>query len=136
MSIEALKLALEALEKLEKHNRGVKITTIKTGEVIHPAQIAQEAITSLQKAIAEAENKQLLENFDELKQEPVATWENKYGMKEWQVHALRAGWSLPPPQHQWIGLTEDEITGIILSSGGMAYSAIKFTQNKLKEKNT
>ena len=45
---------------------------------------------------------------DARKQEPVATWENKYGMKEWQVHALRAGWSLPPPQRQWVGLTPQE----------------------------
>ena len=58
MSIEAMKQALEALEKLEKHNRGVKITTVKTGEVIHPAQIAQEAITSLRQAIAEAEKQE------------------------------------------------------------------------------
>lgn len=28
--------------------------------------------------------------------EPVAAWENKYGMKEWQIHALRAGWSPQP----------------------------------------
>ncbi len=30
--------------------------------------------------------------------EPVATWENTYGMKEWQVHALRAGWWPQPKQ--------------------------------------
>ena len=28
--------------------------------------------------------------------EPVKEWEEKYEMKEWQVHALRAGWSAPP----------------------------------------
>jgi len=56
--IKTMKQWLEALEKLEKHNRGLKITTVKTGEVIHPAQIAQEAITSLKQAIAEAEKQE------------------------------------------------------------------------------
>lgn len=31
--------------------------------------------------------------------EPVATWETKYDMQEWQVHALRAGWSPTPADH-------------------------------------
>jgi len=39
--------------------------------------------------------------------EPVAAWENKYGMKEWEVHALRAGWMPAPPQRK--PLTDEEI---------------------------
>lgn len=33
-------------------------------------------------------------------QERGAAWENKYGMKEWEVHALRAGWMPAPPQRK------------------------------------
>ena len=40
------------------------------------------AITALRAALAE--------------QDSVAAWENKYEMKEWQVHAIRAGW-MPAP---------------------------------------
>lgn len=61
MTQEALKLALDALEKLEKHNRGVKLTTVKTGVVVYPAQIAQEAITAIKEALAQ-------------EQEPVANY--------------------------------------------------------------
>lgn len=41
--------------------------------------------------------------------EPAAAWENKYGMKEWQVHALRAGWSpQPAPDAEAIRLALSE----------------------------
>jgi hypothetical protein len=36
--------------------------------------------------------------------------ENKYGMKEWEVHALRAGWMPTPPHRK--PLTEEEIEQI------------------------
>jgi hypothetical protein len=39
------------------------------------------------------------------------------------------------PQREWVGLTEQEETGILLSSKTV-YSAMKFTEAKLKEKNT
>ncbi len=39
------------------------------------------------------------------------------------------------PKREWVGLTELEETGILLSSN-TTYSAMKFTEAKLKEKNT
>ena len=41
-----------------------------------------------------------------------------------------------PPQRTWVGLTPDEIRGISLASGESLFSAIMFTHDKLKEKNT
>ncbi len=41
----------------------------------------------------------------------------------------------PQPKREWVGLTEQEETGILLSSKTV-YSAMKFTEAKLKEKNT
>jgi hypothetical protein len=77
---------------------------------------AQQALTLLE-FISQATTKQFgvpLEVVDALRaalaepvQEPVAAWENKYGMKEWEVHALRAGWMPAPPQRK--PLTEEEI---------------------------
>ena len=41
----------------------------------------------------------------------------------------------PQPKREWVGLTEQEETGILLSSKTV-YSSMKFTEAKLKEKNT
>jgi len=47
--------------------------------------------------------------------EPVAAWENKYGMKEWEVHALRAGWMPASPQpHK--RLTDEEIKAFAMEA--------------------
>lgn len=42
----------------------------------------------------------------------------------------------PQPQRTWVGLTPDEIRGISLASGENLFSAIMFTHDKLKDKNT
>ena len=39
-------------------------------------------------------------------------------------------------QRTWVGLTPNEIRGISLASGESLFSAIMFTHDKLKEKNT
>lgn len=39
------------------------------------------------------------------------------------------------PRREWIGLTQEEIKGIELASGGSLFSAIMFTYEKVKEKN-
>ena len=116
---EAAQQALEALEE------SLYATTDKS------QFLAFEAITALKAALAEPEPRnQCGETCERAKlcavcaralaepvQEPVAAWENKYGMKEWEVHALRAGWMPAPPQRK--PLTEEEI-GIICASLGFA----------------
>ena len=37
----------------------------------------------------------------------MAAWENKYEMKEWQVHAIRAGWMPAPTRRK--PLTDEEM---------------------------
>jgi hypothetical protein len=54
----------------------------------HGEESDAKVITALRAALAEPV------------QERGAAWENKYGMKEWEVHALRAGWMPAPPQRK------------------------------------
>ena len=84
----AAQQALEALESAVEYDyHGTPLTETHAG--------FDDAATALKAALAEPV------------QEPVAAWENKYGMKEWEVHALRAGWMPAPPKRK--PLTEEEI---------------------------
>ncbi len=56
----------------------------------------RECVQPFARAIETARDQQWAEML--AGQEPVATWENTYGMKEWQLHALRAGWWPQPKQ--------------------------------------
>jgi hypothetical protein len=84
----------------------------------------RNAITALKAALTE----DALQRFTDVNQEieaalaepvpvpvPVAAWENKYGMKEWEVHALRAGWMPAPPQRK--PLTEEAIQQCFKEAG-------------------
>jgi hypothetical protein len=74
MSVEVMKQALEALEK-SKAALAEELSAWDIDPPLHHVLEAHDlcdpAITSLRQAIEQAE-----------KQEPVATWENKYGIKE------------------------------------------------------
>lgn len=113
MSIQTMKLALEALENPWKAK---------------PEGVAN-AITALRQAIEQAE-----------KQEPVAHW------SDCAVHSEPAypkgecdcgGYA--PPQHQWVGLTEDEakkIETIMIYGNWTRFQIIQHIEAQLKDKNT
>ena len=121
MSIEAMKQALEALETCGED---------EVGQGFNETEVKQ-AITSLRQAIAEAE-----------KQEPVAhlklmmehsAWEGRLELSDVLAN-IDEFYTHPQPKREWVGLTELEETGILLSSN-TTYSAMKFTEAKLKENN-
>jgi hypothetical protein len=126
MSIEAMKQALEALEKLWL-----------LGD--QTAAIANSAITSLRQAIAKAE-----------KQEPVAWMSNEsaYRLKHGgnskgavPVHAKKSAASkIPlythPPQREWVGLTDEEEYQICNAYYNRDSKLVEMIEAKLKEKNT
>ena len=74
-------------------------------------------------------------------QEPLAAWENKYGMKEWEVHAIRAGWIPAPTPRQWVSLTEQEMYDLFFNDQygprlpEYLVNTIKCVEAALKEKN-
>ena len=113
MSIEAMKQALEALEK-----------------VLGKWQKCEEAITSLRQAIEQAE-----------KQEPVVRWTFAWAMPcgwgDLLVDDLPDGtllYTTPQPQREWVGLTDeerDECLGNYITAEGRA----RAIEAKLKEKN-
>ena len=90
-----------------------------------------KGIDDLRQAIAEAE-----------KQEPVAhlklmmehsAWEGRLELSDVLAN-IDEFYTHPQPKREWVGLTELEETGILLSSN-TTYSAMKFTEAKLKENN-
>ena len=146
MSIEAMKLALEALESCTPADTS-------TGHVVWPSydeQAVAQAITALNTAIAEAE-----------KQEPVAAQckfdrEVKWGWCEiahhnlvqaetqnWPGYQTRLLYTTPPAaQRQWVGLTDAEGRKIAAECDegqeDFEYTIAFFRaiEAKLKEKNT
>ena len=90
MSIEAIKKALEALEFF-------KDTAICSADT----DVANEAITSLRQAIAEAE-----------KQDPMA-W-NGWVLREVYFEDGIPCTHREPPKREWVGLTDEEIQDLSL----------------------
>jgi len=73
------------------------------------------------------------------KQEPVAWAQfseigNLIDLLEEPCKGYAPLYTHPQPKREWVGLTEQEETGILLSSNTV-YSAMKFTEAKLMEKN-
>ena len=104
------------------------------GELVSPDDLNCSAVMRLAaEALAQPE------------QEPVA-WANSEGGVVWAYEDVGGtpNWTdyytIPlyttPPKRTWVGLTPDEIRGISLASGESLFSAIMFTHDKLKEKNT
>jgi hypothetical protein len=124
MSIEAMKHALEALDKSEQHYGS--------------DNALREAIQTLRAAIAEASMQRLTDVQQEMEQEPVA-WVN-HG----ENRITRAtGWDgygalyTAPPRREWVSLTDEEIEDCwdgYLSDYQL--EMIRAIEAKLKEKNS
>jgi len=120
MNIEAMKQALEALEKADKINGYAN---------------NKKAITALRQAIEQAE-----------KQEPVGYWNGKE--TAWFEHETDrpvGDCTIPlyasPSKREWVGLTDEEIKEIIGPWGptpikGYTRKLFDAIEAKLKEKNT
>ena len=102
---EAAQQALEALEEATSYTSCTTWSPSMTEE-------CAAAASALHAALAEPV------------QEPVAAWENKYGMKEWEVHALRAGWMPAPPQRK--PLTDDEIAQVMYRADAIFTGPMQF----------
>ena len=127
MSIEAMKQALEALDRCGSENYSLE----------------REAIESLRQAIEQAE-----------KQEPVAWIEHEWsgtGLRHLHFERREASlrdevvnpiwtplYTTPQPQREWVGLTDEEIeivSGDYTESEGFKHGA-RWALDRLKEKNT
>ena len=119
MSIEAIKQALEALEKC-----------------MYPQLKQLNAITSLRQAIEQAE-----------KQEPVAwvdvhDYTNLYYRKPAQVDVVPLYYGYPrPPKREWVGLMDEEIALVCAECAASAHnwndiSFARAIEAKLKDKNS
>ena len=120
MSIEAMKMALEAME-----NSRVFVTTRE--KIKHPegTEWYDERIHALRAAIEQAN-----------KQEPVA-WMWSDGTTTSDPDRADGTWSpLYTAQRQWVGLTEEEIYQIGLDTPIGATNFARAIEAKLKEKNT
>ena len=118
---EALKLALEALEKVPRRHQSD-----------HQAEIAEEAINVL-RLVIDAEN---------ISSKPVA-WEQFYPEMGKPKLAYLSPTESPdnacyiPPQRTWVGLTdEDFLEACQIAERGNYLVAFQRIQAKLKEKNT
>jgi DNA-binding transcriptional MerR regulator len=118
MSIEAMKQALDALERGRSQIIGALVQ-----------QDQDEAIASLRQAIAEAE-----------KQEPVCVAFirqlvsiDKDGIETWKDEPLY----ISPPKREWVGLTDDkELWEMWVESPSDVLRFAHAIEAKLREKNT
>jgi hypothetical protein len=141
MSIEAMKLALEALEKnyvlINGTERFLGLDQIKDTyyagcfDVDGINKQTNDAITTLRTAIEQAE-----------KQEPVGEVINDRGEVDYISYLPPAGTPLYTAPRQWVGLTDEEIMEM-LDYGQYGGRVPKYARNfvdaieaKLKEKNT
>ena len=132
MSIEAMKQALEALEYSQRFVEASANAKMLNGWG-EQLETAEEAITSLRQAIAEAE-----------KQEPVAVVQDLDEVKRKHlVYECGFDWkdplyTHPQPKREWVGLTDEEIeivSGDYTESEGFKHGA-RWALDQLKEKNT
>jgi hypothetical protein len=151
--IEAMKLALEALEADEQD-----MVADKDGHMVFRVDVA---ITALRQAIEQAEQRErtvmaeykfqtyaAYKKDGEMKigvvpepeQEPVA-WINKSrNLLSWdKFYAdMTPLYTAPPPRQPWVGLTGDEVNEFAAGChlGNSVQGAIRKAEAKLKEKNT
>jgi len=139
MSREAMKLALEAMERYQVKRQDFD-------------RFADE-ITALQKALAnealdrKAENaRELGLDYEPAQQKPVA-WISKHGVvypfdAKDEVHPindLQPLYTSPPAQRPWVGLTDEEAFQICVDCGCLSedwLTLLDAIEAKLKEKNT
>lgn len=152
---EALKLALEVLEDAEHYGVDAKIKAAKAIRLIketleHPEQRAQllfevdgEMLTASQMMGVELFNFQQATGCDtaaeflaQPEQDCTRSHPHEEMSKECELRTEIARLRNQLAQRTWVGLTPDEIRGISLAFGESLFSAIMFTHDKLKEKNT
>ena len=106
MSIEAMKLALEALEELHR-----------TGDTqVFDLCYAPKVIPALRTAIAA---------------QPAPAPGYCKHCKQYTIEE-----PLPAAQRQWVGLTDEEISDIAINNPPMVHEFARAIEAKLKEKNT
>jgi len=145
MTIEAMKQALEALECIFASThpyRGDESTFTDEASVL-----GDKAITSLRQAIEQAEklepvawcvtyNGELTGNVFENKRIADLCKRNleaKYGSEE--DRKVVAIYAAPQPQHEWVGLTDEEVD-YIADEYSTLQGAIRAIEAKLRSKNT
>ena len=127
MSIEAMKMALETLERLDGW------LALRYGNELTPPE--REVVTALRQAIEQAEQ-----------QEPVGYVTNS-GKSAWILKDIDLDDDTPiytaPPKREWVGLTDEEIDLYALDIGVTANKAplwlVKYVRDieaKLKKKNS
>ena len=120
---EALRLALEALEKISRTQYHIETPPIESLEE-KMRRIADQAITTIKAAL-------------EAKDEPVGYFSvNDYG--NWEENESNNGIPLytTPPQRTWVGLTNDELTDLFYNTNLGQQSAVGQAIALLKERNT
>ncbi len=118
MSIEAMKQLIEdCISMMEYH--------IEQTRPIHTTTVAIQAAKEALKAIAKAE-----------KQEPLCTAAmfDEWFLAKSGLDPKTPLYDHPQPKREWVGLTDEEIDGIVKNTRW--HELIKATEAKLKEKNT
>jgi hypothetical protein len=164
MSIEAMKLALEALEHIQR-SIGLGTATIHFDSATWHQ--SDDAITALRRALEQQSPERLEELLDTFKDvdqcgpllgmgreqqpagEPVAWWVNSghegdvyFDEAEACRYALTINGSVtplytaPPPRQPWVGLTDAEIEAEFGFIDELLRDCCYRTEAKLKEKNT
>ena len=118
---EAMKLALEALEKVTKHFTRTPSTLMDSEARVE----AHSAITALRQALEQPED------------EPFGYFQYSMHMDAWVQNRDNnkgaAFYTRPQPAAQWVGLTDEEVAYIADSEWEEAF--VRLVEAKLKEKN-
>lgn len=123
MSKEAMKLALEALERMTQ--------PVKTNDETQKYKAVTKAITALREALAE----------QPAQQEPVAWYRDEDGIRIYYESKVWDNatplYTSPPAQRTWVGLTDEEVRKTINDVNPRnSFIVARDIEAKLKEKNT
>lgn len=136
MSIEAMKMALEALELLAKWEHPASNITTKTGR-IYPQRVAENAAISLRATLEQPEQEPVAWMVYTLDGKSVCVTDNPIDFTH--EHRALPLYTTPQPQREWVGLTDEEIADIYIkwdkTSGVSMADFARAIEAKLKEKN-
>ena len=159
--IEAMKQALEALEILARYENPetrIQVRKPKDGGPIvtmYPHKVASDAAQSLRQAIEQAEKQEPVAHKDwcigkdkgpcNCKENPFGYFQYDMRLDAWvQNRDSNRGvafYTTPQPQHEWVGLTDEEIKHAPhhMVDGAYHYSfkqGAEWAEAKLRSKNT